>query len=377
MSSCKNCNGLGQVMLGAMVSLAVSGAASLAHADADPIKVGVVLPITGPASDGGNQEKRALVLEAETINAKGGIHGHPVELLIEDNQAKPDLSVVAFNKLVDLEGAQVVISGFSGPVLAMAPVATRKKVVIINGGAQGDKLNNASPYLFNAMPLVQDELAALASFAYNDLHAKTAAILYQNDASGTPARDDFDAAFTKLGGKIVASEGVPFDESNFRAQLAKIADAKPDAMFAMITQNYPQLAEQANEQKLGFTRLANTNINVPAAISNPATTGFYHTAFNLDAPAELNAQYKAKYGFDMEFYARQFYNAFSVALASIDKVVADNKPVTGENVHDALLAIGTFKGLSGPVIFKGNTAQMGISIEKVENGKDNLVKVMQ
>jgi branched-chain amino acid transport system substrate-binding protein len=356
--------------------MALSGAIEAAQA-ADPIKIGVVLPITGPASDGGNQEKRALVLEVEQINAKGGIHGRPVELLIEDNQAKPELSVVAFNKLVDLEGVQLVVSGFSGPVLAMAPVATRKKVVIINGGAQGDKLNNASPFLFNAMPLVQNELGTLADFAYNDMHVKTAAILFQNDASGTPARDDFDAAFTKLGGKIVASEGVPFDESNFRAPLAKIADAKPDAMFVMITQNYPQLATQANEQKLSFLRLANTNINVPAAITNPATTGFYHTAFNLDAPADLNAAYKAKYGFDMEFYARQFYNALSVALASIDKVVADNKDVTGQNIHDALLEIKTFKGLSGPIIFNGNTAQMGISIEKIENGKDNLVKVMQ
>jgi branched-chain amino acid transport system substrate-binding protein len=363
----------GIYLSGALLSFLVGPA----HADDAKIKIGVILPITGPASDGGNQEKRALVLEVDQINAKGGLHGHQIELLIEDNQAKPDLSVVAFNKLTSLDDVPVIVSGFSGPVLAMAPLATRKKVLLLNGGAQGDKLADASPYLFNCLPLVQNELGALATFAIQDLHTKTAAILFQNDAGGTPARDDFAAAYTKLGGQIVDMEGVPFDDSNFRAELAKIAAAKPDAVFAMITQNFPQLAQQYLEQKLTFIRLANTNINVPAAIGDPATSGFYHTAFKLEEPPELNAAYKERYGFDMEFYARQFYNALSVVLKATDKVIADNQPVTGENLRAALLAIGTFQGLSGPIVFKGNTAEMGISIMQIQNGKDVPIKVMQ
>lgn len=75
------------------------------------------------------------------------MRGRKIEVLFEDNQAKPDQSVLSFNKLVDLQHLPMIFTAYSGPSLAMAPLATRKKVLLMNAGAQADALANASPIL--------------------------------------------------------------------------------------------------------------------------------------------------------------------------------------------------------------------------------------
>ncbi len=67
-----------------------------------------------------------------------------------------DQSILSFNKLVDLQLAPLIFSAYSGPTLAMAPLATRKKVLLVNAGAQADKLATASPYLINTLPTIGD-----------------------------------------------------------------------------------------------------------------------------------------------------------------------------------------------------------------------------
>jgi branched-chain amino acid transport system substrate-binding protein len=109
----------------AAMSLTLAGAR--AARAAEPIRLGAVLPLTGPAAVIGTQEQRGILWALDEWNAKGGIGGRKVEVIFEDNQAKPDQSVLSFNKLVDLQGVPAVFTGYSGPTLAMAPLATRKK----------------------------------------------------------------------------------------------------------------------------------------------------------------------------------------------------------------------------------------------------------
>ena len=85
-----------------------------------------------------------------------------IEVQFEDNQAKPDQSVLSFNKLTDLQHVPVIFTAYSGPSLAMAPLATRKKVLLVNAGAQADALAKASPYLINTLPTIGDEISVLS-----------------------------------------------------------------------------------------------------------------------------------------------------------------------------------------------------------------------
>src|SRR3954451_12518357 len=88
---------------------------------AETIKLGGILPLTGPGALIGTAEMRGVQFAVDQANAKGGVRGNQVEVVFEDNQAKPDQSILSFNKLTDLQHVSVVFTGYSGPTLAMAP----------------------------------------------------------------------------------------------------------------------------------------------------------------------------------------------------------------------------------------------------------------
>ena len=231
----------------------------------------------------------------------------------------------------------VIFTGYSGPTLAMAPLATRKKVLLVNAGAQADKLATASPYLINTLPTIGDEIKVMSKYLVGE-GKKKAAILFENDAAGIAGRDDYLKSFPEAGGTIVAQEPTQFGQTDFRPALLKLADAKPDVMLVSITAGLLQMAQEYKQLDLNFTVAGTTFFADPSTIADPSSTGFVHTQVRIDAPPDLAAQFKAKYGADMEFFAQQYYNAAQIVLTTLDKVLADDKPVTGETMHDTLFA---------------------------------------
>lgn len=357
-----------------VTSVLLSGLLQPAKAADETIRLGAILPLTGPGAVVGTQEMRGIQFAIDAANAKGGVQGHKIEVVFEDNQAKPDVSVLSFNKLVDLQKVPMIFTGYSGPSLAMAPLATRKKILMINAGAQSDKLTKASPYLVNTLPSTGDEVAVMAKYLVQQ-GKKKAAVLFENDAAGIGGRDDFLEMFPKAGGTILAQEAVQFGQTDYRPALLKLAAAKPDVLYVIITAGMVPLVQQLKQMNPDFLVAGTTFAADPAAIADPASNGFIHTQVQIDAPPELSAAFKAKYGDDMDFFARQYYNAAQIMLAVIDKVLSEKKPITGENLHDTLFAIRKFQGLI-PMEFKSNTATVPIGINKMENGKDvTLMKV--
>jgi branched-chain amino acid transport system substrate-binding protein len=335
---------------------------------AEPIRFGAILPLTGPGAVVGTQEQRGIQFAIDEANAKGGVAGHQIEVLFEDNQAKPDQSILSFNKLVDLEHVPMIFTGYSGPSLAMAPLATRKKILMINAGAQADKLGTASPYLVNTLPSSGDEIVVMTKYLISK-GKKTAAVLYENDAAGIGARDDFLDAYPKAGGTILAQEPVQFGQTDYRPALLKLAAIKPDVLFVTITAGMVSLADQIKQMDAPFLVAGTSFFADPAAIADPSATGFIHTQVQIDAPPALSAAFKTKYGADMDFFARQYYNAAGIVLTTLAKVIADNQPVTGENLRTTLFAIRSFQGLI-PMEFKSNTATVPIDINVMQGGKD-------
>jgi branched-chain amino acid transport system substrate-binding protein len=335
---------------------------------AEPIRFGAILPLTGPGAVVGTQEQRGIQFAIDEANAKGGVDGHKIEVLFEDNQAKPDQSVLSFNKLVDLQHVPVIFTGYSGPSLAMAPLATRKKILMINAGAQSDKLTTASPYLVNTLPSTGDEVSVMVQYLIAK-GKKTAAVLYENDAAGIGGRDDFVEAFPKAGGKILAQEPVQFGQTDYRPALLKLAAEKPDVLYVVITAGMVSLADQLKQMNVPFLVAGTSFMADPAAIADPAATGLIHTQVHIDAPPALAAAFKAKYGADMDFFARQYYNATGIVLTTLAKVLGEKQDVTGENMRTALFAIRSFQGLI-PMEFKTNTATVPIDINEMRDGKD-------
>ncbi|MFI4981994.1 MAG: ABC transporter substrate-binding protein [Nevskiales bacterium] len=357
----------------ALAVLAATGAVA-ASASAQSIRFGAVVPLTGPATVIGTQEKRGLEFAVEDTNAKGGVAGHKIELTFEDNQAKPDLSVLSFNKLVDLEKVPAVFTGYSGPTLAMAPIATRRKVLLVNCGAQADKLATASPYLFNTIPSSIDEVSVMAKYLVQQ-GKKRAAILYENDAAGIGGRDDFVETYPKAGGTIIDQEPVQFGQTDMRAPLLKLAAGKPDVLFVVLTANNVNLAQQYKQLNLSFLIAGTTFMEDPVTVADPASDGFIHTQVQVIPPEALAARFKAKYGDAMDFFATQYYNGAQTVMAALARVLDEKKPVTGDNLREAIFAIRKFQGII-PMEFTTNTAKMPVGIVRMHGGAEESVMQM-
>ena len=340
-------------------------------ASAQPIRFGAILPLTGPGTVIGTQERRGIEFALDEVNAKGGVAGHKIELLVEDNQAKPDLSVLSFNKLVDLQGVPVVITGYSGPTLAMAPLATRKKVLLVNSGAQADKLATASPYLFNTIPSTAGEVGVMVKYLIAQ-GKKRAVILFENTAAGIGGRDDFLESFPAAGGTILAQEPVQFGQTDVRPQLLKLAAANADVMYVVTTSNQINLAQQYKQLNLGFLVAGTTFMADPPTIADPTSRGFIHTQVKIDAPAAMTAAFKAKYGDEMDFFAKQYYNGTMMILTALERVLSEKKAVTGENLRQAIFDVRNFRGLIA-MEFKTNTARTGVVINVMRDGRDEFL----
>ncbi len=356
-------------MLGAYrVAFAAAAALALGSAHAETIRLGAIIPLTGPAAVVGNQEMRGIQFAIDQANAKGGIQANKLDVQFEDNQAKPEQSILSFNKLVDLQNIPMIFTGYSGPTLAMAPLATRKKVLMLNAGAQSDKLRTASPYLVNTLPTTSDEVAVMVKYLL-DQDKKSAAVLYENDAAGIGGRDDFVRQFPKAGGKILAQEPAQFGQTDYRPALLKLAASNPQVLYIVITAGMVPLADQLHQMNQPWLAAGSTFAADPQAIADPSSTGIIHTQVVIDAPPELAQAFHAKFNADMDFFARQYYNAAQIIITVLDKVLAEKKPVTGENLRDTLLQIKHFQGLI-PMTFNSNTATVPIAINEMKDGKD-------
>lgn len=346
--------------------LAASGA------NAETIRFGAILPLTGPGAMIGTQQMRGIQFAVEKANAGGGVRGNKIEILFEDNQAKPDQSILSFNKLADLQHVPMIFSAYSGPTLAMAPLATRKKILLVNAGAQADKLATASPYLVNTLPAIGDEIKVISKYLIGE-GKKQAAILFENDAAGIAGRDDYQKYFPAAGGVILAQEPTQFGQTDFRPSLLKLADAKPEVMLVSITAAALQMAQQYKQLGLNFAIAGTTFLQDPELVADPSSEGIVHTQVRIDAPPELAAEFKAKFGVEMEFFVRQYYNATQIILTVTDRLLAEGKPLTGESMRDMLFTIGKFQGLI-PLEFKTNTATVPLDINVMKGGKDVTIK---
>ncbi len=360
---------LGTTLAAPMIGTAMTGATL---AQGQPIRIGAILPLTGPGGLIGTQQQRGIQFATDQINAKGGVQGSKIEIVFEDNQGKPDVSVLSFNKLVDLQQMQVIFTSFSGPSLAMAPLATRKKVLLINAGAQADALATASPFLINTLPTIGDEIAVLCKWLAKG-GKKKAAILFENSAAGISGRDNYIQQFTAAGGTIIAQESSQFGQTDFRPALLKLADAKPEVMLVSITAAANVMAQQYKQLNLNFLVAGTTFFQDPALIAEPGAEGFVHTQMQSQAPESLAAEFKSKFNVEMEFFVRQYYDASNILFTALGKLLAEKKAITGQSVHDTILAIRKFNGLV-PVEFKSNTATVPFDIRVIRGGKDILLE---
>ena len=215
---------------------------------AEPVKVGVVLSITGWAGFIGTQMKEAMVAIIEDVNKKGGVRGRPVELYVEDDQSNPTSAVIATTKLVrDMKVSVLMGPSITDSGMAMIPIAEQEQVPF---AVSGPVISPIKKWIFHVTPSDIVNSAAVLEYAVKGLGGKRIAVIHDTANFGMVGMKVFAADIGRYAGaSIVIEEKFETSDTNVIPQLAKIKAANPDVLIiqtpggqaAVVAKNYKQL----------------------------------------------------------------------------------------------------------------------------------------
>lgn len=252
-----------------------SNGASSGKKDSGPLKIGVIVPLSGSAGPNGKHVLTAIQTEADRLNSDGGVDGRKIEVVSRDDKSTPATGVSAATKMVS-QGVDVVMGGWNSPVtLAMQPILRRGGVLNITtipqdsaiiGGADPDAIR------MNAGNKVGGYIAA--NYLSKKLGAKRIGLMLENDAYGNDA-GDFVKKYLPSGTKVASKQAFDLTATDFRVAISNLKAAKPDAIFsadAAESSGQPALMKQLSEAKLGIPYFAGVG-TVTQTVTNLAGKG--------------------------------------------------------------------------------------------------------
>ena len=217
------------------------------------IKIGNINPVTGEAASFGASTKNGATMAAEEWNAKGGLLGKKIKLVYADDKGDPAEGAAVFTKMIQQDKVTAILGGITSRVaLAGAPIAQEAKVPMLTPTATNEKVTQVGDYIFRSCFIDSFQGTVAAKYAAGELKAKKAAIIFDVGSDYSKGlSENFKTVFEAAGGKVVASEAHPSGATDFKAQLTKIVQAKPDVLYVPDFYNDVGLiAKQVRE--LGF-----------------------------------------------------------------------------------------------------------------------------
>ncbi len=292
------------------------------------ILIGNIQDLTGPNKAFGIAMTNAATMLAEKINAQGGINGKQIRIISYDTKSEVPEAINAYNRLVDQDN---VLACLGPPIanmgIALAPVAEEKKVVIAGLFMDERGTTKQEGVVWKYMFLGQNSCGAqariIARYAIEQLGCKTFALLYnQANAYSVSLAAPFAQYVMSHGGSVVATETFQTGEQDYRTQLTKVRNLKPDAIYMpLYPQEIPLGLKQAHELGIESIILGdNSYIPFAAMAGAEASEGVYFP-YGIDPSdpklQEFKTEYTAKFGIDP---IAQSYSGYDIALALVKAI---------------------------------------------------------
>jgi branched-chain amino acid transport system substrate-binding protein len=356
----------------ALKILAAAALTAFAGADAkaqqDPVKVGVILPLSGGAGPQGQHVTQAIQTMAAIINESGGVMGRRIEILSRDDESTPAVGVSRANELITA-GASAIIEGWNSPVaLAMQPVINRAGILDITAFASADAIlsGEGNPLAVRINASNSQGGAAVAAVIANKLKAKRIAFLTENDAYGNGTQAVIEAELKRLNHDYekVAEEKFPFQQADFRVAMTSVKAANPDVTVAINANEglgMPALIRQARQMRVPGELLAALGTVAPSVISVAGEaangvigTDIYFPDVEPFASNEVNRRFVAKTREMFNYTPDKFMAVGALALQVWAMATNELKTLDKEPVAKRIRG-GTFKStVFGDATFEPN-----------------------
>lgn len=358
---------------------------------AESIKIGVNEPLTGAVAASGNYVTNGAKIAADEINAKGGVLGQPLELVIEDNKSNPTEAVAAAEKLIVSDEVPVMMGAWSSTyTLAVMPKLMEYEIPMLVETSSSSKITlQGNPWVFRIAPT-----SAMEAKAFGDKVAKfgikKADFLVVNNDWGLGAAKEFADMLKQHGVAVDATETMAADAQDLSAQLAKIKGSDADTLF--VTTAVEQLTlvlKQAKALGLDKTIITTGGSQAPDQLidqAGAAADGSYHLLFFAPWFPEASPNPEIAKAFVEEWKKRGYnfagltegfrgYDGIMTIAAAIEKA-GKAEP---EAIRDALWDVKV-KGVNGDISFikqgpEGMESGQNVPevyVVEIENGKVTL-----
>nr|WP_092074557.1 ABC transporter substrate-binding protein [Dendrosporobacter quercicolus]NSL49050.1 ABC transporter substrate-binding protein [Dendrosporobacter quercicolus DSM 1736]SDN01533.1 amino acid/amide ABC transporter substrate-binding protein, HAAT family [Dendrosporobacter quercicolus] len=328
----------------------------------DVIKLGANLEMTGNNATFGQSAANGTKLAIKEVNAKGGLLGKQLTLVIADNKSEAAEAANAMQKLITQDKVVAVIAPIaSSSVIAGSQVNIDNKVLAISPTASNPKVTvdpdsgKVREYLFRAAFIDPFQGAVMANFANTSLHAKTAALYIENSSDYAKGLGQFfKETFLKNGGTIVAEEAYLAKDTDFKATLTKIKANQPDVVFVPgYYQEVGMVIKQAREMGLtvpilggdGWDSAKLPEIAGAAALNNTFFANHYSPDDNSPAIATFVESYKKEYGQTPDAFAALAYDAAMMVMEAMKRANSAD-PV---KIKDELAKTKNYAAVSGVI----------------------------
>ena len=286
-------------MFAALACACALGANGVARA-AD-IALGVIAGMTGPGASYGLGIARGAQMAVREINAAGGINGRKIKLIVADDASSPARSAIAMRRLVEAN-ADVIVGGWgSSQVLTNMDIAEQAGVPYIVVGATHPQITNArNKWTFRVIPSDATMAEELARIVVGILGIKRIAVINDANDYGVASRRVFVAALARAGLEPVQVQSYETGDKDFSMQLARIRDAKPEALAVFGTvPAAPTIMRQARQlgisaRFVGTGGLANEALisSAPAASEGTILISYFSEEVDPEARAWADAYRK-------------------------------------------------------------------------------------
>ena len=343
------------------------------------IRIGTFLSLTGPTQSFGVSSLNSFQLATDEVNRAGGINGKQVELIAADDHSKTEDVVGVVTRLIEQDHVHALLAEpVSTRALAAAPLAQSRKVVMISAASVKPELTMQGDYIFRACFISSAEGEAIAKFAFERLHAKTAAVLLDgaNDYAVVLA-GFFKESFVKLGGKVVDQQTYAANDKDISRQVTAIKSAKPDLIFAPGFYNTAgMVAAEVKRQQVGAALMGSDGWDSPELLkANPADFDRVYFANHFWVGAEdplvkkFVADYSAKYGVAPDALAAASYDAARLLFQAIKTA----NSLESAAIRDALAQSKDFPGVTGRITLDANrNANVPVYMLRINGGKYSL-----
>lgn len=338
---------LGVALASALCAMAAPAAAQ------DPIKIGLIVDRIGFAKAWSEPITQGAVYAAKELNAKGGVLGRKVELVIEDDQSKPDLSATAARKLEEAGAAFILSLTHTVAALQAQTVTVETKTPHLAPSLTVDTLTTQvqNPNFWQTGPLASTQIATLLSYARHSNY-KRVALVSDNSAISQATAKAFKAEFDKNRIELAADEVLPSGAQSAEAQMQKVRAAKPDAIFlaTLLTPENLLVLRAYRQHAMKTPLIGNYNLAVPVYMS--VAKGLLDGIVFVDAwdPAkpqvkQFIAGYAKEMGVEPHNMMGYGYDGVMLAADAIRRAGSTDK----EKVRQAMQATRGYKGVLGSV----------------------------